>query len=391
MTHLRSYKVAREAIMQDSSNSEGQVTRESIPTPTKVCVVGLGHWGPNIVRAIEQHPSAQVVVACDASPERRKLVSERIPKLTIESSFQECLSKHSFDAVVIAVPTEFHFQVGMQALEAGKHILVEKPIAVNSQEALELCLEAERRNVTLMTGHIFLYNDGIVALKEIVDRGELGNLFYIHALRTNLGPLRSDVNAMWDLASHDISIFNYIFGALPMQVTCSAYNMLGRPVEDIAQGVLQYSNNRVAAFFVSWLDPQKKREITVVGDRKMLTFDDMHPERPLTIFDKGVTVSKPPDYTDTFNNFRMSIRDGDFIQPQISTGAPLRNECYHFIECVRSRTRPRTDGYSGLAVVQVLEALSRSANEGGKPVSLWRSQIDLPQALAVETPLGMTD
>jgi predicted dehydrogenase len=370
--------------MQDSKSPSAPVTQAECSSPTKVCIIGLGHWGPNIVRAIEQHPNAKVVVACDASADRRKVVSEKIPTLAIETSFQECLNKHSFDAVVIAVPTEFHFQVGMQALEAGKDVLMEKPLAINSQEALELCDEAERRNLTLMTGHIFLYNNGIVALKEIVDRGDLGNLFYIHALRTNLGPLRSDVNAMWDLASHDISIFNYIFGALPMQVTCSAYNMLGRPVEDIAQGVLQYSNNRVAAFFVSWLDPQKKREITVVGDRKMLIFDDMQPERPLAIFDKGVTVSKPPEYTDTFNNFRMSIRDGNCVHPEISTGAPLKNECCHFIDCVRSRTRPRTDGLSGLDVVRVLEALSRSANEGGRPVSLWRSQVELPKASQAE-------
>jgi len=179
---------------------------------------------------------------------------------------------------------------------------------------------------------------------------------------------------LWDLASHDISIFNYIFGSLPMSVTCSAYNMLGRPVEDIAQGVLHYSNNRVAAFFVSWLDPQKKREITVVGDRQMLTFDDMRPERPLKIFDKGVAVSKIPAYTDTFNNFRIAVREGSFTEPQVTTGSPLKNECLHFIDSVRGRTVPRTDGHNGLDVVRVLEALSRSANEGGRPVSLWRSQ-----------------
>lgn len=342
--------------------------------PTRVCVVGLGHWGPNIVRAIEEHPKARVVVAVEPAPERRKLVSEKLTGLPIVESFQVALAEHDFEAVVVAVPTEFHFQIGMQALEAGKHILVEKPLALNSQEALELCDEAERRKLTLMTGHIFLFNEGILELKKIVDRGDLGNLFYVHALRTNLGPFRSDVNALWDLASHDISIFNYIFGSLPMSVTCSAYNMLGRPVEDIAQGVLHYSNNRVAAFFVSWLDPQKKREITVVGDRQMLTFDDMRPERPLKIFDKGVAVSKIPAYTDTFNNFRIAVREGSFTEPQVTTGSPLKNECLHFIDSVRGRTVPRTDGHNGLDVVRVLEALSRSANEGGRPVSLWRSQ-----------------
>lgn len=359
--------------MEKAQVSSVHGMKNSANNSTRVCVVGLGHWGPNIVRAIEQHRCAKVVVAADLSPERRALVAEKIPGLPLEANFSDCLAKYDFDAVVVAVPTEMHFQVGMQALEAGKHVLMEKPLASNSQEALELCDEADRRKLVLMTGHIFLYNDGVRAMKEIVDRGELGNLFYMHSIRTNLGPIRSDVNALWDLASHDISIFNSIFGGMPKQVTCTGYYLLGRSVEDIAQGTLVYSKNRVAAFFVSWLDPQKKREITVVGDRKMLIFDDMVPDRPIKIFDKGVTVSKPPEYVDTFSSFRMSIREGQCIEPEVSTGAPLANECAHFIDCVRGGGRPKTDGPNGRDVVTVLEALSRSALEGGKPVSLWRS------------------
>ena len=346
----------------------------------RTCLVGLGHWGPNLVRAIQRHPNAEVVVAADPSEERRALVSQKIPGLPLEATLADCLQKYQFDAVFIAVPTELHFQVGMQALEAGKHVFMEKPLAANSQEAVELCDEATSRNLHLMTGHIFLYNDGVTTMKEIVDRGELGNLFYIHSLRTNLGPIRSDVNALWDLAAHDISIFNYIFGGLPRQVTCSAYNLLGRPMEDLAQGTLVYPNNRVAAFFVSWLDPQKKREITIVGDRKMLTFDDMNPSRPLKIFDKGITVSKPAEYSDTFNNFRMSIREGQCFEPDISTGEPLKNECCHFIDCILTGQSPKTDGQNGLDVVSVLEALTRSLNEDGRPVSLrqrTRSSTDI--------------
>lgn len=358
--------------MKTTESLHGSDPSISNDATTRVCVVGLGHWGPNIVRAVEQHSQAKVVVAADLSEDRRNLIAEKIPGLPLEVSLSDCLANHEFDAVVVAVPTEKHFQIGMQALEAGKHVMMEKPLATNSQEALELCEEAERRKVVLMTGHIFLYNQGVVTMKEIVDKGDLGNLFYIHSLRTNLGPLRSDVNALWDLASHDISIFNHIFGETPKQVTCTSYHLLGRRVEDIAQGTLVYSGNRVAVFFVSWLDPQKKREITVVGDRKMLIFDDMLPERPIKVFDKGITISKPPDYTDTFSSFRMSIREGPCMEPPISTGAPLKNECVHFIECVRNGVRPKTDGYNGLEVVSVLEALSRSALEGGRPVSLWQ-------------------
>lgn len=355
--------------MKDTTKKD-QAGSEPTARKTRVCVVGLGHWGPNLVRAIEAHSDAAVVCAAEASEARREQVLQRIPSLTIEQSFQECLRKHEFEAVVIAVPTELHFQIGMQALEAGKHVLMEKPLALNSQEALELCQEADARKRILMTGHIFLYNEGIRACREMVARGDLGKLMYIHSIRTNLGPIRNDVNALWDLASHDISIFNYIFDAMPIRVTCSGYHLLGRPVEDIAQGSLFYPGNRVATFFVSWLDPQKKREVTIVGDRTMLTFDDMKPERPLKMYDKGVTVRQESDFSDSFHSFRLAIREGVCTEPEVSTGAPLKNECVHFIDCVRAGTRPLTDGINGLNVVRVLEALTRSSMERGAPVSV---------------------
>lgn len=348
----------------------------------RTCVIGLGHWGPNLVRAIERHQRAEVVVAADQSAERRALVSEKIPNLPLEATLTDCLEKHDFDAVFVAVPTGMHYQVGMRVLQAGKHLFMEKPLAGNSQECLELCAEAERRKLQLMTGHIFMFNNGITSMKQIVKQGDLGNLFYLHSVRTNLGPLRSDVNAIWDLASHDISIFNYIFESLPMQVTCSAYSLLGRPMQDVAQGTLVYPNNRIAAFFVSWLDPQKKREITAVGDRKMLVFDDMRPERPLKIFDKGITVSNPTEYSDNFNNFRMSIRDGGCLEPEITTGEPLLNECCHFIDSIIAGARPLTDGHNGLDVVRILEALTRSMSEGGRPVSLWHQESSASQIAA---------
>jgi predicted dehydrogenase len=333
--------------------------------------VGLGHWGPNLVRALERHPRAKVVVAADASAERRAVIAEKIPGLPLKADLMACLSDYEVDAVVIAAPTAWHFQLGMQALDAGKHVFVEKPLAHNTQAGLELCSKAAAVNKVLMTGHIFLFNQGVIETKKIVDRGDLGRLFYIHSVRTNLGPIRTDVNALWDLASHDISIFNYIFDSLPVEGTCSAYGLLGRPEEDIAQGTLLYPKNRIASFFVSWLDPRKKREITVVGDRKMLTFDDMKPQRPLKVFDKGVTVNQPADYADTFHSFRMSIREGQVIEPEVTTGEPLVNECMHFVDCILDNKKPLTDGQNGLDVVTILEALTRSLNESGRPVRLW--------------------
>jgi predicted dehydrogenase len=351
----------------------GEASSAKDSAGVRVCVVGLGHWGPNLVRAIERYPNAQVVVAADPSEDRRKLISERIPGLQLESTFEACLSLYEFEAVVIAVPTAMHYQLGMQALDAGKHVFIEKPLADSSRAAQELCRKAEQMKLTLMTGHIFLFNEAVQHVADIVQRGDLGNLFYIHTLRTNLGPIRSDVNALWDLASHDISIFNHIFKALPMQVTCSAYSLLGRSVEDIAQGSLLYPGNRVATFFVSWLDPQKKREVTVVGDRKMLIFDDMRPAKPIRVFDKGVTVSMPDQYADTFNSFRMSIREGQVVEPEVTTGEPLVNECSHFLDCVKHGRTPVSDGRLGADVVAILEALSRSALERGRPVDIWQS------------------
>lgn len=344
---------------------------------TKVCVVGLGHWGPNLVRAIQSHPDAEVTVAAEASAERREFVREKINDVPIVSTLDECLADYPVDAVVIAVPTEHHFRVAMQALNAGKHVLVEKPLAHSISACQQLTEKASQERLVLMTGHVFLFNNGVNKTKEIIDSGELGTILYIHSIRTNLGPIRSDVNALWDLASHDISIFNYLFDESPMEVTCAAYPLLGRSVEDIAQGSLKYSGGRVAAFFVSWLDPQKKREITVVGDRKMLTFDDMNPEIPLRVYDKGIKVSQPTEYADTFKSFRMSVREGNVHQPKVTTGEPLKSECHHFVDCVRKGTVPVSDGDFGLGIVGVLEGLSKSVSQNGAPVSLWRRNAPL--------------
>ena len=344
---------------------------EKLTERIHICVVGLGHWGPNIVRSFEGHQAALVTCGVDASEERRKFIQTKLPNLNLYESLDQALNTETIDAVVIASPTQYHFQLGMRALDAGKHIFVEKPLTNNPDSSQELIEKAEQSGKTLMCGHIFLFNEGIREMKRIVKREELGKVLYMRSIRTNLGPIRSDINALWDLASHDISIFNYIYDSIPVEVSCSAHHLLGRQVEDIAQASLVYPENRIATFFVSWLDPQKKREITVVGDRKMLTFDDMNPRRPLKIFDKGVTVSKPSEYADSFHSFRMSIHEGNIFEPQVSTGEPLKNECHHFVDCILNQEQPVTDGSNGLEVVKVLEALSRSLHENGKPVSLW--------------------
>lgn len=338
----------------------------------KVCLVGLGHWGPNFVRAINAHPEAAVVVAAEQSAERRAFIAGKLPDLATRGSFAECLAQDEFDAVVIATPTEHHHRIAVDALNAGKHVFVEKPLAHNVDAARHLVELAEKQKRILMTGHVFLFNTAVTEMKRILDAGEIGQVLYLRSVRTNLGPIRQDVNALWDLAAHDISIFNYLYNDFPVEASCTTFSVLGLKQQDIAQASLTYHNGRVGVLFVSWLDPQKKREFTVVGDKKMLVFDDMNPTRPLKVFDKGVKLAAPFQYADDFHTFRLGIREGAVTELDCSTGEPLRAECAHFIDSIISGNTPLSDGQLGLDIVTILAALSISAAQGGKSVNVHR-------------------
>ncbi len=336
-----------------------------------VCVVGLGHWGPNLVRSFENHPAVKNVVAVEPSQSRVAVVKERLPHIKIYSDLKEALNDDNISCFAVATPTATHFKVGMEILSRGKHLLMEKPLAHNRESAEILVRTARENNCILMTGHVFLFNNGIIEMKRLIDEGSIGRVMYARSLRTNLGPIRKDVDALWDLATHDISIFNYIFDSTPAQVSCTKLAPLGLHQYDLAQATLIYPNNRSAMIFVSWLDPQKKREITVVGAEKMVVFDDMKPEAPLAIYEKGVTVEQERTYFDTFESFRLSIFEGNVTVPEVKTGQPLSNECCYFIDTVLGRKPLKCDGEEGKKVVEILEALDLSASQGGKLVSLW--------------------
>lgn len=337
----------------------------------RVCVVGLGHWGPNILGAFAAHPRAVVVAAAERSAERREVVAGRLPHVPVYESLGACLDRHEFDAVAIAVPVARHFEVGMQALDAGKHLWVEKPLAANRDQAEALVRRAAELGRVLMVGHVFLYNEGVRYAKRLIDSGELGEVFYMRSVRTNLGPIREDVNALWDLASHDISIFNALMGCSPVSVSCSLFSPLSRLQADMAQGTLRYAGGRAGMFFVSWLDPTKVRQLTVVGSEKMLLFDDMAPNRPIQLFHrKVVAVKEETPFVDTFHAFRMSIRDGDVVMPSLHTGEPLRNECADFVECALEGGAPLSGGAFGVEVVRILEALEQSARRDGVAVAM---------------------
>jgi len=333
-----------------------------------VGVVGLGYWGPNWVRNFQQGQYASRVVACDLDEGRRKHLSQLYSDLETTSRYEDLLSDPDIEGIVVATPVSTHYAMARRALEAGKSVLVEKPLATSSQEAQELIQLALTHKKTLMVGHTFEYSAPVQKMREVIASGELGDVFYVSSVRANLGLFQRDVNVTWDLATHDISIIlNLMGGRMPEAVSCQGESHYGNGVEDVAMLTLRFERNIIAFVHVSWLDPDKIRRTTVVGSRKMLVYDDMAPQEKIRIYDKGVTAQK---YYDTFGEFQFSYRYGDIKIPRIEEKEPLRNECDHFVNCIRNGTTPDTDGVNGLRVVSVLEAANWSLRRGGLMVPL---------------------
>ena len=332
----------------------------------RIAVVGAGHWGPNLIRAFENPPTSEVAWVVDRDEGRRQQVEQRYPSVAVSSDAAGALADEHVDAVVIATPTSTHYGLVKAALEAGKHVLVEKPITTSVAEGEELCALAEARGLVLMVGHVFVYNAGVQAVKEHLREGTLGRVFYMSMVRTNLGPIRVDVNASWDLASHDISIANYWMDAEPVSASAIGGSWINEGIEDAVFATLRYPNDVLLTLHSSWLNPRKSRDITVVGDQRMLTLDDMNLSEPLRIYDKGVADETfTPGFVDTFASFRASVREGSITIPKVSLGEPLKAECEHFLTCVRDGAPPLTGGREGIAVVRALEAIERSVRKGG--------------------------
>jgi predicted dehydrogenase len=328
---------------------------------TTVNFIGLGHWGPNLVRAFINSQRARVGMVCDLSEARLETVRRNISAtIHCTADSQAAATDAEADAVVIATPTETHYALTKAALLAGKHVLVEKPLAARLDEAEALVELARRQQRVLCVGHVFLFNNGIRAVKSLIDRGELGSIRYIFSSRTNLGPFRSDVNALWDLGSHDVSIFNYWLDAQPIQVTACGTSYLNPNVEDVVVANFAYPNQVQACVHASWLNPQKVREITVVGERQMVVWNDMELNEPVRIYHKSVDVERGPAYADSFGAFRLLVRSGDVVIPRIDATQPLDVECQHFLDCIEGKTQPINDGVVGLRVVSALEAAQLS-------------------------------
>ncbi len=327
----------------------------------RIGLIGVGQWGPNIARSFELTGRASIRWVCDLAVEKGRRVAERLPGARATGDVAEVLADDEVQAVAISTPVSSHFELTRRALEAGKHVLVEKPITPTSGEARELIRLAAARGCRLMVGHVFEYNASVQALRELVGGGELGEIHYLSFERTNLGPVRTDVNALWDLASHDVSIMSFFFGQAPLDVTARGQAFLNANIEDTVFATFTLPGNVLAHVNVSWLNPHKVRRITVVGSKKMAVWDDLDLQRPIQIFDRHVEL---PEYADTFFEFKTTVVDGGIYIPSVKLNQPLQAECAHFIDCIEQQREPQSDGRNGLRVVLALEVATRSMRNG---------------------------
>ncbi|MGQ9626219.1 MAG: Gfo/Idh/MocA family protein [Anaerolineae bacterium] len=337
----------------------------------KVAVVGCGYWGPNLARNFHQLSTAELKACCDLDCEKLKQMGELYPWASLTDDYSKILASPDIEAVALATPARTHYELARQALLAGKHILVEKPLAMNAAQAEELIALAQKQSLVLMVGHTFEYNPAVLKIKELIASGHIGRIYYIYSTRVNLGRVQSDVNALWSIAPHDISILLYILGEMPRKVSAWGANYLSDRVEDVVFVNLDFPGGVLGHVHASWLDPSKVRCMTIVGSEKMIVYDDVASEGRVKIYDKGIYRKSASSY----GEFQYKVHAGDIHIPRIDMSEPLRNECAHFIECVREGKRPRTDGYSGLRVVRVLEAAQASLDLGGQVVEINPSQV----------------
>jgi len=325
--------------------------------PVRVGVVGLGYWGPNLARNFAAIPGCELTWLCDASPDARARLERSFPAARSTGELDDLLTDEQLDAVVLATPVPTHAELAVAVARAGKHCFVEKPLATTAADAERAVAAAEQAGTILMVGHLLEYHPAVARLKQLIDSDELGGLYYIYGNRLNLGKLRADENALWSLGAHDVSVALHLIDEEPDECFAQGASYVREGVQDVVFCYLRFPSGVVAHLHLSWLDPHKERRITVVGERRMATFDDMLIEGKLTIYDKGFDE-------DTRSWGEYIARSGDTFSPRIANVEPLRVECEHFVHCVRTGETPRSDGRSGLRVVRVLEALQHSLDRG---------------------------
>ena len=337
-----------------------------------LAVVGLGYWGPNLVRSLHDVPNARIAQVCDRDRNALERIARRYPSLATTTSVDEVLEDSTIDAVVIATPVSTHYDLAMAGLRAGKHVLVEKPLAASLRESVELVDEAHERGLVLMPGHTFLYSPPVMLVHDLIDAGELGDVYFISSSRVNLGLHQPDVSVIWDLGPHDFSILRYWLGERPLSATAMGRECVVPGIPDVAFVSLEYPSGAIAHVELSWLAPSKLRRTTVVGSQKMLVYDDTSSE-PVRLFDAGASVRDPR----TFGEYRMTYRTGDIVSPRVQPVEPLYLELRDFCHAVQTGAEPRSDVQVGLDVVVTIEAAVRSLKGGGSPEAVEEPHIPL--------------
>ncbi len=334
-----------------------------------VGVIGCGHWGPNHIRVFSQLPDARCARCADIDPARLKAIKALFPSVEVSQDHRTILADPAIDAVCIAAPTKYHYQFTKEALAAGKHVLCEKPLAMTYGECMDLKALAAKAGKILLVGHVFIFNAGIHWIREYIASGEMGRIYYAHSERTNLGPFRYDVNALWDLAPHDIAIFDHLFGEAAVSASARGLKCLGNSLEDLAFATLDYPGGKLANVHVSWADPRKVRQITIVGEKKMIVWDDLDPLGAVRVYDKS--VERTSKYYESYGEFQLLSREGSITIPKIGLAEPLKAQGQYFIECIRKNEQPcLADAEKGGDVVRTLAAIQKSMDQGGALVGV---------------------
>jgi predicted dehydrogenase len=333
----------------------------------RVGVIGHGYWGPNLVRNFMAAPGSAVTAVCDSREERLTQLRKLYPTLTIYTDAAALIHDKTVDAVVVATPVASHYDLAMAALKAGKHVLVEKPIASNSDLAAKLIDEAAKNQLVLMVDHTFVYTDAVRKMRELISRGALGEIYYYDAVRVNLGLFQHDVNVIWDLAIHDLSIMDYVLPSKPVAISATGISHVPGQPENVAYITLFFPDTQIAHVHVNWLTPVKVRHTLIGGSEKMILYDDLEPSDKLKVYDKGITVTPGPE---AVYKMLVSYRSGDMWAPRLDNTEALQTEALHFIDCVENKRRPETDGLAGLRMVKMIEAAEKSLRDRGRLVEL---------------------
>ncbi|MBB27884.1 MAG: oxidoreductase [Gemmatimonadetes bacterium] len=328
----------------------------------RVAVIGAGYWGPNLIRNFSQLKDVEVSLVCDVDRSRLDHIRDLYPHVSVSDNYQEATRGTDVDAICVATPVRWHYEMAKDALLHDKHVMVEKPLTSDVGQAEELVQLAESRGRVLLVDHTFEYTPAVNKIREMIVNGDLGEIYYVSMSRLNLGLFQKDINVIWDLAPHDISILNFTLGHSPEAVSANGNANILPDIEDVAMLTLYYPGNLIAYIQVSWLDPRKTRQATFVGNRKMLVYDDVEPLEKLKVYDKGV---EGPKHYDTFGEFQLSYRYGDIYTPFLDSHEPLTMGCKHFLDCILRDALPKSGGPEGLSVVRVLEGAQRSLKKGG--------------------------